>query len=536
VRFETPAALWGLGSLVLLILFSLWRQASIKVVVPSLLLWKRIPERNPPVRALRRPRWRLELLLQALAISAGVGALAGPYRETSEPKPRRIALAFDTSARMRAGDRLARMQDVAKQKIQDLLLQDLVTIYDAAPSPRRIASPAEARYVDTHVDRSILLQSARAEADRVILLTDRETDGADAILFGAPADNAGIVEFSMSDDEAFVRLVNHGPERPLAIELRAADLTVRETVPAGQRTWSHKADYSKAPSVRIALETKDSFPLDDAVEATRLVTGGSLVTLTGRHHDALVKVLNLIPGVTVQRGGGAALVAVGYDEAPGPGDLRVFIHSPSGVLPPGEAVIATHPLMHDLERRGPEFLSSGLGELAPADRAGTPLITVGGKVAAAVRGKEVHLCIDLNRWQAGPVSFPIFWVNVVDVARKSASGWTVLRTGRPVLLFPNSTVESGPAGAIPPVLTPEGTFTAFTVGDYRLKTSDGDRTLHINLLDERESDTAGTTRDLAWNPGDLAGRALQRKDLSGLGAGCALVFLVLAWLLQLRPE
>src|SRR6185295_4600179 len=84
VKFETPAALWGLSSLLLLVLFSLWRQAAARVVVPSLLLWKKIPERNPPVRALRRPKWRLDLLLQAFAIAAAIGALAGPYRETSE--------------------------------------------------------------------------------------------------------------------------------------------------------------------------------------------------------------------------------------------------------------------------------------------------------------------------------------------------------------------------------------------------------------------------------------------------------------------
>src|SRR5207237_4872405 len=91
VRFETPAAFWALASLLLLILFSLWRQAAARVTVPSLALWLRIPERTPPVRALRRPKWRFELLLQALAIAAAVAALAGPYRETQEPQPRRVA-------------------------------------------------------------------------------------------------------------------------------------------------------------------------------------------------------------------------------------------------------------------------------------------------------------------------------------------------------------------------------------------------------------------------------------------------------------
>ena len=79
MSFGSPGALWGLSTLLLLILFSLWRQASARVIVPSLLLWKQIPERNPPVRALKRPRWRLELLVQALAISAHRRSHCGNY-------------------------------------------------------------------------------------------------------------------------------------------------------------------------------------------------------------------------------------------------------------------------------------------------------------------------------------------------------------------------------------------------------------------------------------------------------------------------
>ncbi len=531
MSFENPPALWGLSTLVLLILFSLWRQASARVIVPSLQLWKKIPERNPPVRALKRPRWRLELLLQALAITCAVGALARPYRESNEPKPRRIALVFDTSARMRAGDRLSKMKARAEQLIQDQLFHDIVTSYAADPSPRKLSSPAQARVVDTHVNLAPLIQGASAESDQVILFSDRQVEGVKSVLFGAPKDNAGIVECSVSDDEAFVRIVNHGAPRPLPIELWAGDLKVKETVPAGQRTWPHQADYSKAPFVRITLVTNDSFPLDDVVEATRLVSGSAVVTLAGRHHDALPKVFKAIPGISVQRGGTGALVAVGWDEAPGPGELRVFLHSPNARLT-GEAVIASHELMHDLEKRGRELV---LGELPAAERTGEPLITVDGKVAAAFRKNEIHFCIDLNQWQRMD-SFPIFWVNVVDVAHKAARGLTIIRAGQPVQLAPNSLVDEGPVGAIRD-LTPDGRFIAYSVGAYRFHpAADDTKHLVINLLDERESDTAGETRDLAWDAGSVSAKVLQRQDLGNWAAWSALVFLVLAWLLQLRPE
>jgi hypothetical protein len=301
-------------------------------------------------------------------------------------------------------------------------------------------------------------------------------------------------------------------------------------VPAGQRTWSHRADYSKSAFVRITLMTNDSFPLDDVVEATRLVSGGALVTLAGRHHDALPKVFRAIPGVSVQRGGMGALVAVGWDEEPGPGELRVFIHSPNGNLD-GEVVVAPHELMHDLEKRGKEMV---LGELPAAERAGKPLITVDGKVAATLRKNEIHFCIDLNQWQAMP-SFPIFWVNVIDFAQKATRGLTVIRTGRPIQLTPNSCIDESPVGAIRQ-LTREGVFVAYTVGPYRLQQPDGFKHLYVNLLDERESDTAGKTQDLAWDPGEVSAKVLERQDLTGWAAWSALAFLVLAWLLQLRPD
>lgn len=533
MRFENPAALWGLSSLILLILFSLWRQASAKVTVPSLLLWKRIPERNPPVRALRRPRWRLELLLQALAIGAAVIALAKPYRLAEEYKPRRVALVFDTSARMRAGDRLAAMKTRAGQIIRDDLSADAVTLYAAVPAPRRIDRLDELRYVDAHVDLSPLIQAAKGAAEHVIVFSDAAVDGTHPILFGAPADNAGIVAFSVSDTDAFVRIDAQGAPRPRQIELRSGDTRVEATLPAGQQTWSHRADYSTTPLVRVSILTEDALPLDNAVAATRLATGGGLVTLTGRHHDSLVRVFKAIPGLSVLRGTAPALVAVGFDEAPGPGDLRVQIHSADAALS-GEVVVAEHPLMHDLGKRGREW-ERILGELPPASRAGQALIRVGGKVAAAVKGNDVHVCVDLHSWQGLP-SFPIFWVNAVDVAQKTARGLTIIRSGQAVQLPPNSALTGEPQGALRE-LRPDGLFVAHTVGEYRLApVGDGYKQLVVNLLDERESRWGTESRGLTWTPGAASVREPRRHDLGGAAAWSALAFLLLAWLLQLRPE
>jgi hypothetical protein len=284
----------------------------------------------------------------------------------------------------------------------------------------------------------------------------------------------------------------------------------------------------------VSIEPKDSFPLDDVVEATRLRTPATRVTLKGRHHDALGRVFRAIPGTTVDHGEGPAQVSVGFDEAPGPADVRVWLHSSSGHLP-GEVVVVKHPLMADLDKRAGELASADLGAVPASEQGGLPLITVGGQVAAAIKGREVHLAIDVNKWQQGLASFPIFWVNVLDYAAQGATRFKVVRAGRAAQLPLGAGPLKAPPGAVY-TLAADGTFIGWTVGDYHLQLSEGERAIRVNLLDERESDTAGETRELTWNPSEPAAKERMHREWAGPLAGAALIFLVLAWLLQLRPE
>jgi hypothetical protein len=165
----------------------------------------------------------------------------------------------------------------------------------------------------------------------------------------------------------------------------------------------------------------------------------------------------------------------------------------------------------------------------------SPLITVGGQVAAAIKGREVHLAIDVHKWQQGLASFPIFWVNVLDYAARGASGLRVARTGRPLQLPPAS-LRSRPTGEGQYTIGPDDAFLSWWVGSYQVGLPDGNPPLRANLLDERESDTAGETRPLAWAPSPPAANERLSRGWAGPLAWSALIFLVLAWLLQLRPE
>ena len=111
-----------------------------------------------------------------------------------------------------------------------------------------------------------------------------------------------------------------------------------------------------------------------------------------------------------------------------------------------------------------------------------------------------------------------------------------MRTGRPFALPPDVTgVEPVEAGALWSLSGGRG-FLAHTAGEYVLRRPGGDRKILVGLLDGRESDTAGTTRDSDWDPAAAQGREPERTRLGGWLAAAALGALLLAWLLQRRGD
>jgi len=535
LSFENPGAFWALSSLALLVIFSLWRQAAARTVVPSVLLWKRIPERNPPVRALRRPKWRLELLLQALAIAASIAALAGPFVTTSRPKARKIALVFDTSARMREGGRIERMKEEARRLWNGALAGDEKRIFASIPAPQALSSIDEVRGIDAHVDLEPLLAAARQGAEHVIVFTDRPLGGAHTVLLGAAGGNAGITELAVTDEEVFVRLAHHGATRKAVIRVAWAGRVVEETILLGAgRGWSRREDFSRADEVSVTLDGGDGFPLDDSVRAVRLGSARMVAAFDGEM-PLLVRALGAVPGVVVRPGGGEARLSVAVDRPPSKAPFSVWLHSPEGRFLPRAWGPMTHPLAAGL--RPAELGQGGVGELPREFKQGEPILVADGRTVAALAGGVLHLSIDLapRGWASTP-SFPIFWKNVVDFASRGASAFAVVRTGRPYDLPSRaSEIIRAPPGALYS-LSPEGRFLAYTQGEYVVRTPEGDRRVEADLLDEEESDTAGLTRVLDWDPQAPEGREFARRGLGGWAAALALLAVILAWVLQRRSE
>src|SRR5204862_3656085 len=111
----------------------------------------------------------------------------------------------------------------------------------------------------------------------------------------------------------------------------------------------------------------------------------------------------------------------------------------------------------------------------------------------------------------------------------------VLRTGRSFLLPAGWSLQQAPDG-VKPSLSPDGSFVAHTVGDYGFQTPAGPRRIRANLLDERESNTAGEAHPLDWDPARPSGRVPKREGFAGAAAGVSLALLLIAWIMQLRKE
>jgi hypothetical protein len=344
MTFESPGMLLGLLLVPLILLFGLWRTRPATVSVPSLRLWSKLKERNPPVRELRRPAFHLSLLLQALAAALLVIALAGPRTDAKRPLPRAIHVLLDDSASLAARDGQGRARwDLAKEAVRAVAAQaagdDRIVLvtghagaggpfpgrYDGPPSgvQAHLASSAPAGCGESAVVRAARLLAAecgRGDGRVLVVVSDRvapdvaeavKVAGGRFVTVGSPVRNAGILAFACEaagGDRAEVFLRCAGPPgatvevdvavsgdgtawRPLATVRVVLDRLGR-----GSRTWPLDA----APAGRVLrarVTVPDALKADDTAWLAR-PGAAKAVCFTARPGN-LVRALQSVPGLDV---------------------------------------------------------------------------------------------------------------------------------------------------------------------------------------------------------------------------------------------
>jgi hypothetical protein len=185
VGFLNPIGL-ALGVLyAVLVLLYLWEQSRHRLEVPSLLLWKTVPEET---FSSARPRFDLLFVLQALLLTLLIGSLARPYftSPSAEPASGRHVFVLDISASMQVFENKATRFQAARaalrKRLKGLPEGDEVMLITAAHRPRVVVSFTQDHAellrlldqlepVETGTNLDLALAVARSAATRTDLPT-----------------------------------------------------------------------------------------------------------------------------------------------------------------------------------------------------------------------------------------------------------------------------------------------------------------------------------------------------------------------------
>lgn len=341
---EFGAAGWlaGLAAAAIPLLLSFLRVPPRRVRVPSLLVWRRLRDRVPPVREMRRPRPNLALLLASLAIAAGVLALAEPSLRAQKPLPRYAICVLDTSPRMQtrhedqrtsfdhAVRSLRRLLRGLEETDRVVLLARQAGIVMVEGSPARVERTlGEIRAGFCPPDLGGLLAiakdlRARRKDAEIVVFTDRRIEGVRTSRTGVEkSDNIGIAELSIEGGKLFARIVNAGPPREVTI--RWGETEEKLKVPSGDRGFVR--EWKGAGPVELKLLVGDNLQADNTARGTR-VPAPEAVTVSYRgpvKRERLIKALSIQPGVKLVDTPGPVDVVVVCHGAPGAQEAPVLI-------------------------------------------------------------------------------------------------------------------------------------------------------------------------------------------------------------------
>lgn len=322
--FLFPAALFGLFGLIIIFLLGFLRIRPAKLVVPSLAIWKLIPERQPPLREMKRPRFSAQLFLQAAAFALGVFAVAQPFVTFFRDEPKHVVVALDTSPRMLTRHRDGKTSfDKAREQVhrlaKDLSADDVVHIFFRQADVVRIEKRQHRVQLDSLQAGAagsfdeVVTRAAETQAQfpgaPLFIVTDRPPRSAwpgTLVLVGsADADNVGIVD---ARPDGFLRLVNTGAQREIRIAIDGSERAVR--VPAGSSSL-----LVGKPVRDVRILDDDSLPEDNAVRASDLPGLGDIpVSIVGKElKPSLMRALQAIPGVQRVPSGGEVRILSGVE-------------------------------------------------------------------------------------------------------------------------------------------------------------------------------------------------------------------------------
>lgn len=581
MRFAAPTALWGLAVLPLIVLLYMLRSRRQDVPASSVLLWQRARRDLAAQLPVRRLERSLLLILQLLAATLVVLALARPQVALPLAGGQATVIVVDTSASMQATDVTPSRFDAARSQAVALAASagGPVMVIEAGPQPR-VLTPfgdgTRARAVlsrlrptdaPARLEQAVILavgqRTSRGNPD-VIVFTDRASTplaGVTYRIVGRSQDNLAIAamrtERAPDGTRVVIQVRNTGSQpvrAPLVLTLDDRRVLERAVSLPANGTGAVTVAVKGQGILRAQLMVQDALAVDNVGYA---VVGAPRprVLVVG----APDRVLNEALAALDVR---AAPASQPTAEALAAADVVILNRTPPVDLPPGNYLLlgtmATNlPLTGDGAVRAPQVVrwSHTHPVMRYVDLTG---VTIGEALALRPKGGEVLA--------GGEV--PLIWVYDGDGIRAVVVGFSLdqsdlpLQVGFPILLSNalhwlaggDQVYQAGDALILPAgaqreavVSDPTGARTALTaaggrfvipalerVGIYTVRIGDRERIVAVNpSVDESVIAPVPAT-----GPGATSARTDRRgeriADLWTVVLGLALVVLLGEWVLWLR--
>ena len=503
-----PIGLLALLALPLIIVLHLLRERRRRVVVPSLLHWQNLPQRQTAQRSRRLPLTLL-LLIQLLAAALIALALARPQLGNFFGSTRQLAIVLDTSTSMAAREgsrtRFAQAQSRARTALNSLGSGDRAILVAAGTTARVLATgtgadiPALLATLDTvqpggtgtdFTGAFTLAQAAFAGQARreILVLTDNgpSTTAVPASVaaalswqqLGTAQPNRAIVVLAArawgAQVQVYARLANYAPTPFSArIALYADERTLGErtaNIAANgetELTWTLPASYA---TLRAVLDGGDSLPQDDEARLSLAQTRPLAIELVSAAPAALRRALAAVPSTQVtvtapaayQPGSQAALTVFdNFLPAAWPAGPVLVINPPIGSTLLSVREGTTPAKASPLDTRGALLAGLSLagvdfGPLRSIDApAGFTAQLANGETPLILRGRsDTH---DMAIWAFDPsagnfttrLAFPLLIARTVRDLTPAPLPQSVL-AGTPLVLRPDARATAlriaGPAG------------------------------------------------------------------------------------------
>ena len=521
MTWAAPLAFAWTGLAVAVLAFFLLRPRRQRIVVASLLVWRRTIHARADDTWLAWLRRHALLLLQLLAIAVFALALARPERPATVELGPPVAVVMDVSASMAITDasgtpRIARARDEASAFVDSLGDDRRVSLITAGAVPRTLVAQSSDRAEVTRLLSGIepevspgrleaALNMARSLANPaaggiVALFTDQAPlpdanpayAGVQAVVVGEPAPNVALASFQVRRRldrpdavQGVVAARNEGTSDAAAEVLltvgRGSPTSRAVSLPAGAHEILVFDDLPVAAGYQAEIRAPDDGLSADNLAFASLDEPSRLsIVVVGNEPWPIVRALQAVPAVTAQ-----AMAVDAYDHESSFADFYVFQGFAPELLPAASAVFVRPPAVPALEldaptnaqtrplavANSPLLNSIDVGDLVsgsdvtymPPDWAQVDL-SVGDRALLAhgvVNGRRTAV---VGFDMAGPgVSqapwYPVFWSNVV----RWADPFTPLPEGAQLEPGRPARLVAHPRADRLTVTNPGGDTTDFTV-------------------------------------------------------------------------